>query len=352
MSVRGSTLCFVCQSPPVFVLKKMINFYWIALFKLLLFILIISIPYKASSEELHMIIMPKLLGINYYDAVKKGIDEAVAELPDLRITWAGPRKDLVDDQISLMDSLLSDKTDLVAVAANDPVTMGEYLKKISDSGINVMTWDADAAYREFFVNLVDFDEFAEHILLGLVDEIGTKGNIVIITTSFTAPNQSSWIKSIKQLLFKRYPDINLYDIRPAGESTEEAYRVTLGLLNTTPDISAIIVLGVPNVPGVAKAVKELGMSGKVAVLGNSTPNLMRPYLKDGTVKSVFLWDAKDHGYLTTYSAYRLLKKKINGTQPFNAGRLGMVYPIQDKQNFQVHLPVKVFTIDNVDDYDF
>jgi len=90
----------------------------------------------------------------------------------------------------------------------------------------------------------------------------------------------------------------------------------------------------------------------VAVVGNSTPNLMREFLKDGTVKTVLLWNAPDHGYLTVYSARQLLTGGFKAGQPFQAGRLGSFTPRKDAINLQVALPVMVFTRDNVDQFKF
>jgi rhamnose transport system substrate-binding protein len=113
-----------------------------------------------------------------------------------------------------------------------------------------------------------------------------------------------------------------------------------------------VALGAPNLPGVARAVRDAGLAGKVAVVGNSTPNLMREFLKDGTVKTVLLWNAPDHGYLTVYSARQLLAGGLSVGKPFAAGRLGSFTPRRDAVSMQVALPVMVFTKDNVDQFKF
>ena len=88
------------------------------------------------------------------------------------------------------------------------------------------------------------------------------------------------------------------------------------------------------------------------MVGNSTPNLMREFLKDGTVKTVLLWNAPDHGYLTVYSARQLLVGGVKPGQAFKAGRLGNFTPRKDAVSMQVALPVMVFTKDNVDQFKF
>lgn len=299
-----------------------------------------------------IVIMPKLVGIAYYDAVKSGVDAAAKELPDIAVTWTGPTQDQVERQIEMIERLIPSKPDLIAVAANDPVAIVPVLAKAQKAGIHVMSWDGDSHQREFFVNLVDFEAFGAQLVEALSREIGTQGDIAIVTTSFTAPNQTSWIDAMKRTIYARYPGLRIVDIRPAGESTEEAYRVAQDYLKSVPGLKGIVALGAPNPAGVARAVRDAGLAGKVAVVGNSTPNLMREFLRDGTVKTVLLWNAPDHGYLTVYSARQLLQGGVKPGQPFQAGRLGSVTPRADRINLQVALPVLVFTKDNVDQFRF
>lgn len=305
-----------------------------------------------GAEKYRVFIMPKLVGITYYDVVRQGVAEAARELPQLEVTWSGPTQDLVEKQIEMIEKIIPSRPHVIAVAANDPVAIAPVLKKARAAGIRVMSWDGDTAFREFFVNLVDFDDFAAQVITALHEETGPQGDIAIVTTTFTAPNQSSWIEALKKQIYARYPRLRIVDIRAAGESTEEAYRIAQDYLATLPTLKGIIALGVPNMPGVARAVKEAGRAGKVAVVGNSTPNLMRGYLKDGTVRKVMLWNAPDHGYLTVYCAYRLLTGELQAGRAFAAGRLGRFAPRKDALNMQVALPVMVFTADNVDRHRF
>lgn len=312
-----------------------------------------SLVLAASATPTYsVVIIPKLVGISYYDAVKEGIDEAARELPQMHVTWMGPSQDQVEKQIELIDKVIPARPNLIAVAANDPVAIVPALQKARAAGIHVMSWDGDTRFRDFFVNLVNYDDFGARIVDGLEQQVGPKADIAIVTTSFAAPNQSSWIQAIKKRIYAKYPGLSIVDIRAAGESTEQAYRIAQDYLASFPMLKGIIALGVPNLPGVARAVKEAGLSGKIAVIGNSTPNLMRDYLKDGTVKRVVLWNARDHGYLTVYCAYRLLTGTLKPGERFQAGRLGMFTPVKDALSMEVALPVMVFTRENVDRYHF
>ena len=311
-----------------------------------------AVPLALAQERTRIVIIPKLVGISYYDAVKTGIDAAVRELPDVDVTWSGPTQDKVEKQIEMIERLIPTGPNVIAVAANDPIAIAPVLKKAQQAGIHVMSWDADAAQREFFVNLVDFGEFGTRLVEAVAAQTGPKGDVAVITTSFTAPNQLSWIAAMKKTIVARYPGLRIVDVRPAGESTEQAYRIAQDLLKAEPGLEAIVALGAPNLPGAAQAVRDAGLAGKVAVVGNSTPNLMREYLRDGTVKSVLLWNAPDHGYLTVYCARELARGGLQVGRAFQAGRLGSFSPRKDDNTMQVSLPVLEFTKDNVDRFRF
>ena len=86
------------------------------------------------------------------------------------------------------------------------------------------------------------------------------------------------------------------------------------------------------------------------VTGLSTPNDMRAFVKDGTVKSVILWNTQDLGYLTVYAARALVKGDLkSGDTTFVAGKLGE----RSIEGDNILLgDMLIFTKENIDDFDF
>ena len=86
------------------------------------------------------------------------------------------------------------------------------------------------------------------------------------------------------------------------------------------------------------------------VTGLATPNSMKAYVKDGTVKSVVLWNTGELGYLTVQVGAALAQGTLKaGETTFEAGKLGT------KQIEGDHVllgDILVFTKDNIDQYDF
>ncbi len=175
------------------------------------------------------------------------------------------------------------------------------------------------------------------------------GKVAIITATLTAANQNEWITHMKERL-KKYPKLELVAIKPSNEDQKLAFQVAQDLMKAYPDIKGLFGISSVAFPGAAEAVKQAGKSGKVFVTGLSTPNDMRPYVMDGTVRSVVLWNTKDLGYLTTYAAKALANGTLKpGATTFEAGRLGA----KKIENDNILLgDILVFTRDNIGQYDF
>jgi rhamnose transport system substrate-binding protein len=90
----------------------------------------------------------------------------------------------------------------------------------------------------------------------------------------------------------------------------------------------------------------------VALTGLGTPNQMRSYVKDGTVKAFALWNPADLGYLAAYAGAALASGQITGAkgEKLEAGKLGEK---TIEANGVVLLgPPTEFTAENIDKFNF
>ena len=144
--------------------------------------------------------------------------------------------------------------------------------------------------------------------------------------------------------------MELVAIKPCNEDQSVAFSVTQDLMKAYPDLRGVFGISSVAFPGAAEAVKQAGNTGKVLVTGLSTPNNMKAYVQDGTVKSVILWNTKDLGYLTVYAAEAMAMGKLKpGATTFKAGRLGDKKIVGD--NILLG-DILVFTKNNIGKYDF
>ena len=270
--------------------------------------------------------MPKLVGISYFNAAESGAREAATEL-DIELDYDGPAVDSAEEQVKIVDRWIAQGYDMIAVAPNDPELIAPALARAKRAGITILTWDADAnteaSGREVFVSQAPVEEIG-HTLVDLVGEaIGGAGKAVILTGSATSPNQNAWIQVMRARLAEKYPKIELLETLVSDEDQSKAYRMSRDVINAHSDLKAIWAITTVALPGAAKAVRDAGKGDTVFVTGLSLPNRMREYVMDGTIKNFVLWNPIDLGYLTVHAA-RILRegKLLPGEQ--SIGRLSKI----------------------------
>jgi rhamnose transport system substrate-binding protein len=309
-------------------------------------------PKKADAPggALTVAMMPKNKGNPYFVSCHKGALEAATEL-GVKVLWDGPTETDPAKQNEVVEAWITRGVDAIAVSVENKEAISTVLRKARGRGIKVVTWDADAEKdaRDFFVNQATPQGIAETLLEHTSRILGGKGSFAIVTASLTAANQNEWIKHIREALAAKYPDLKLVDIRPSDDDRKRAFDETQTLLKVHPELRAIMAIASPAVPGAAEAVKQSGRSD-VKVTGLGLPNASRPYLKDGVLDSVVLWNTMDLGYLTIQAAHALAKGTLKaGDETFTAGRLETLTVDDDK--ILLGAPF-TFTKDNVDGFDF
>ncbi len=308
----------------------------------------------STGTKLVVAVMPKLKGIDYFNAVERGAREAAQELGNIDLTYDGPTEGKVDQQIPFIESWTLQKVGVIAVACNDPDAISPALKRAREKGVHVITYDADAnpekSGREFFVNQATFEDIGRALVDEMAAQAGEDAKVAIVSSSPTAPNQNAWIAVMKRYMAEKYPKMRIVTIQYPEEDQGRAFSMTQDILKTYPDVKGVFGLSSVAFPGAADAVRQAGKSGKVAVVGLSTPKSMKEFVKDGTVKTVILWNPVDLGYLTVYVAKAVAEGTLKpGDTEFEAGRLGKVKVEGD----QVLLgPPMKFTAENIDRYDF
>ncbi len=309
---------------------------------------------SSGENKIKIAMIPKVNGIPYYQAVKRGVDEAAKELGDsVEVIWNGPSKAEAAKQVEIIENMINAKVDVIAVAANDPAAVAPALEKAKNSGIKVVSWDGDANVRDIFVELVDPDLFGASFVDLMVQQIGESGKTAIVTSEYTAPNQSAWIDGINKYIEEKKLGIDIVSTVESGEDQQRAMDVTRDLIQANPDIKGIFAITTAALPGAAQAVESLGKSGEVHVVGNSTPNAIRQYFDSGTLTAAQLWNPADHGYLTVYTALALARGDISEGEAFEAGRLGNYEATKDDISLKITLgdPL-VFTKENISEFDF
>jgi rhamnose transport system substrate-binding protein len=314
-------------------------------------------PRDLKGKKIVLADVPKLIGIGYFGATAKGIAEGCAEITkngeQTQVTTDAPTEGDIQKQIEYIDNAISRGVDGIFFAANDPVAISPVLRKALKSGIHVIGYDAESEpdAREWFVQMCTPDGVAKALIDSLVSQVGPNADFAIVTSSTTAAGQNAWIAEIKKYIPAAGLKLNLVTILPAEEDQQLAFKVTGQILKAYPNVKGIIGLSSVAGPGVADAITSAGLIGKIAVIPLSTPNQMKPFVKNGAVKEVVLWNPVDLGYAAAYAMRNVADGKLKpGDTEMDAGRLGKLQIINGSQ-ILLGKPF-IFTTENIDKYDF
>lgn len=307
----------------------------------------------SNDGDLTIAVVPKLIGIPYFNASEDGAIEG-GKVLGVGVDYTGPTEADASAQVKVIEDLISKNVGVIAVAPNDPASVAPVLKKAKDAGIFVMDWDtaADKDLVDISVKQVDDDEFGRHMAKRLVEAMGTEeGEIAIVTGGLSASNLNLWIEAAQKEFEENYPGIKIVSEKiPTDEKQQIAFQKTLDLIKSYPNLKGILAVSTPAPLGVAQAIQEKGLQDEIAVVGSALPTDSAPFLEDGSLDTAVLWDPGKLGFLTV----ALGKMLAEGEMPVDGQEIENVGKIQVLEDGKTVImgPPADFTKENAADFDF
>lgn len=269
----------------------------------------------------------KSLGNGFFDAAAKGAEEAAKEIGGIELIYTGPTAATAEAQIEVVNSLIAQQVDAIAISANDPDALVPVLQRAMQRGIKVVSWDSGVAPegRQIHLNPSDINLIGETIIKLAADYLPEGGDVAILSAASTATNQNAWIEAAKKVIPEKFPNINLvatvYGDDDSVKSTEEAR----GLIAAYPNLKAIIAPTTVGVVAAAQVVTDQNLIGKINVTGLALPSEFKQFIDNGASQAVALWNPIDLGYSAVYLANDLIKgEEAKPGATFSIGKVGEV----------------------------
>jgi rhamnose transport system substrate-binding protein len=224
---------------------------------------------EAPAKEMYdIVILVKSMGNGFFDACFKGSQQAAEELGNIKTTYMGPVQTTAEGQIEIIETLIAQRVDGIAISANDADALIPVTKKAMAAGIKVISFDSGINAGGRIVDLVPSkEELIGRQQIQLAAELaGMKGDVAVLSASAQATNQNAWIKWMKEeIKDAKYKDMKLVEVVYGDDAPDKSYREAVALMNKYPNLKVIICPTTVGLLATAQAVKDEGKSGVVGI---------------------------------------------------------------------------------------
>lgn len=304
-----------------------------------------------AQDDMRIALVVKALGIGFFEAAAEGAEEAAKELGGVEIIYTGPTDTTAEGQIEVINSLIAQDVDAIAVSANDTDALVPTLKKAMQRGITVISWDSGVAEDGRMVHLNPSSNalIGNMIIKLAADHLPDGGDVAVLSATTTSTNQNIWIEEMNKVM-GNYPGINVVGTVYGDDLADKSYREAQGLMQSYPDLDAIIAPTSVGIVAAAQAVVDAGKVGQVNVTGLGLPSEMAGAIESGASKSFAIWNPIDLGYSAAMIAHALASGEATAEPgaEISIGRVGTI--TLDDTNSAAMADPFVYDASNIDQF--
>lgn len=299
----------------------------------------------------------KVDGIAWFDRMRDGIEQFKTDTGH-DVWMVGPSQADAAAQVQLVENLIAQGVDAIAVVPFSVEALEPVLQKARDRGIVVISHEASNLQNTDF-DLEAFDNLAygANLMKELGKSMGGKGKYVATVGSLTSKSQMEWIDGAVAYQKENFPEMELVGDRlETYDDAATDYTKLKEAMTTYPDITGILGAPMPTSAGAGRLIAEGGLKDKVFFAGTGLPSVAGEYLSSGDIQYIQFWDPAVAGYAMNMLAVAALEgKKDQLKAGLNLGLKGydsIIAPDSAKPNLLYGAGWVGVTADNMADYDF
>lgn len=154
----------------------------------------------------------------------------------VKIITKAPEGVNVNQQIQIVEDLISMKVDGIALCATDPNALTPYLNKAVEAGIPALAFESDMPESKRYC-FMGTDNYKAGVHLGHVigKETGGEGSVIICTGLPTQRSLNERIRGIEECLAANYPGVEIVDLQTGQGNPSLTLNVIESQVQAYPD---------------------------------------------------------------------------------------------------------------------
>ena len=258
-------------------------------------------PPAANGDDLTFAIITKSAGNPFMERMASGFEEAAAVMGVTSIVQH-PVDTTAEAQITVINSLVAQGVDGIAVASNDPYALESALQTARDEGITVVTLDSDTAGSSMFVNQAGVFEVAQVLVDSAYDMTGGSGQFAVLSATSVATNQNAWIAAMEDIIENnaQYGELEWVTTVFGDDELQRSFDETQSLLINYPELRVIVAPTTVGIMAAAQVVMQ--QESDVLVAGLGLPSEMVGLVGDDLpTPYMYLWNPIELGEVAAYA---------------------------------------------------
>jgi rhamnose transport system substrate-binding protein len=317
---------------------------------------------QAGSGKTKIYFIPKNLGNPYFEAIRLGFDEALKELdPDqtkYEFIFTGPATPEATSQIEYVEAAVQNGAKAIFIAANSNDALNATFDDARRRGTRIYIINQDIpgseSHRDVAIEPCDMSTVGQAQLDLLHNLIGGEGEFAILSATTDAPDQNTWIDSMRAILARNDPkfaNMKLVDVVYGDDMPEKSTTEMEALITKWPNLKGVIAPTTVGIAAAAKVVQTRGIANRIKVTGLGLPSEMKEFIVDGSSPGFQLWDPPAEGYLAVYMVDAEVNKGFTPSPgaSFQAGKMGTITIQPSGKIFTIARP-KLFDKNNLEDF--
>ena len=311
----------------------------------------------ALGEGYEIVVVPKDASNPWFVRMETGVNEYAAAHTEDTIYQKGTPEIDATLQYQLVMDLVAQEVDAICIVPVDLESIEPALKEARDNDIVVIAHEgAGLTNVDYDIEAFNNELYGAFIMDNLAAAMGEEGLYTTMVADLTNGSHNEWADGGVKRATETYPNMTLLEAEPRVESHDNgdtAYNVAKELFKKYPDLKGIMGTSSFDAPGVARAIEELGLQGKVFTAGTGMPGDNAELLKSGAVQYLTLWDPA----LAGQAMVALAQKLLNGEEiaaPLDLGVEGYT-ALQFKEGSETVFEGQgwiTITAENVDSFGF
>jgi len=265
-----------------------------------------------GSERPRIAVVPKATSHLFWQTVHAGVVAAGRDL-NVEVLWNSPAVETdFSRQIQIVDSMLVQKVDGLALAASDRSALNASLDRAAQLKIPVTVFDSGVDSNNYMTFIATNNyEAGQMGARKLAELLGGKGKVAMVLHMPGSYSTMERERGFEDVIKNEFPAIEIVARQYGMSDRSKSMAAAENMLTAHPDLQGMFCSTEPSSTGTSLALKERNLAGKVKFVAFDSADNMIEDLRAGVIHAMVVQDPFKMGY----EAVKTLVDKLHGSAP-------------------------------------